>query len=70
MQTMVRLISFSLSRISCCVGGLWSTKKETDDKLIEMQTKLRELIVYLMFLGIVTTGVVLYIIIKMKKSFH
>jgi hypothetical protein len=45
------------------VGSLWSTKKETDDKLIEMQTKLRELIVYLMFLGIVTTGMDLYIII-------
>ncbi len=45
------------------MGSLWSTKKETDDKLIEMQTKLRELIVYLMFLGIVTTGMDLYIII-------
>ncbi len=49
------------------MGSLWSTKKETDDKLIEMQTKLRELIVYLMFLGIVTTGMVLYIIIKNEK---
>jgi hypothetical protein len=43
-------------RLSWCVGSLWSPKSRPDDKRAEVQTTLRELIIYLIFLIIMSTG--------------